>query len=263
MARNIVLLTDFDEEDWFVGTMKGVIQKITPGTNCIDLTHQISPGDIPGASFVLSVSFEYFPQDTVFCAVVDPGVGTERFALAAKIGEFYFVAPDNGILTDVIEKSKADGRRTDFRYISNSTYTLPNASSTFHGRDIFAPVSAHLAGGVSLESFGPECKEPRRINREAPKKADGFWQGEVLYIDRFGNLITNIPIHWVKEAPASYRCEILESSINGLSKTYAEKDPGELVFYPGSSGYLEIGENFGSAAKSTSAIAGSTVVVRF
>jgi hypothetical protein len=245
----IVLLTDFGFRDSYVGVMKGVIRTICRGAEIIDLSHNIMPQDVAEAGFVLSASFRYFPPETIFTCVVDPGVGTERAVLYMRAGGQVFVAPDNGLLS-IIEDEVG---REEVRKVTNSKYFLEEPSYTFHGRDIFAPVAAYLADGLEPSELGPEQRYIRNLRLPRPvRAADGSLRGEIIYIDKFGNLVTNIRAATLqRNVPAPEKdLEVLvkRREVKGLSKAYAEKEEGELMALIGSSGYLEIAVNQGSAA---------------
>jgi hypothetical protein len=186
--RTIALLTDFGIQDNYVGAMKGVILSINSGAILVDITHQIKPGSIRDAAFLLVKTYRYFPKKTVFLVVIDPGVGSERKALAIKTKNYYFVGPDNGVLAWA---AKDDGI-VKVVELKSKRYFLREVSSTFHGRDIFAPVSAYLAKGVVIEKLGPKLKGIKQLDLPQPKIKGNTLRGEVIYIDRFGNLVTNI-----------------------------------------------------------------------
>ncbi len=254
--RIITLLTDFGHQDPFVGVMKGVIAGIAPKAQVIDLCHEVQPFHIGQARFLLSQSRGYFPPKTIHLVVVDPGVGTERRPLVVEAGGQFFIGPDNGVFTDVLELPKARARQ-----IANLEYHLKNVSVTFHGRDIFAPAAAHLASGVTPSKFGPQVNDPVRLALGRPvRTGKRFWVGEVAHIDRFGNLITNLP---VAEFPtlAQRGCVVkvgLEA-IEGPSPNYASGSPGEPLVVVGSSGHLEIAVNQGRADRKLGVAIGSPV----
>jgi S-adenosyl-L-methionine hydrolase (adenosine-forming) len=189
-ARPIVtLLTDFGVQDPYAGIMKGIILGLCPEASLVDLCHEVRPFDIQGASFLLQSAVRCFPEGAIHLAVVDPGVGTERRPILAEIDGRLFVAPDNGILG----YSMASGRRSVVRQLSATEFWRHPVSASFHGRDIFAPVAGHLAAGVSLERFGPIVHDPVRLEIPCPTMdASGAVRGQVIWIDRFGNCITNI-----------------------------------------------------------------------
>ena len=183
----IALLTDFGLNDNFVGVMKGVIYRINPRAKIVDISHQVESHNIREAAFLLRSSYPYFPEGTVFLIVVDPGVGTERKSVIVETEKYLFVAPDNGVLSFLKER---DIKR--IIQITNEEYFLKPVSRTFHGRDIFAPVAAHLSRGEKVEKFGPAIRKIEKLKFPEPQVKNNRLVGEVLYVDRFGNLITNI-----------------------------------------------------------------------
>jgi hypothetical protein len=237
----IALLTDFGNKDWFVGVMKAVILRINPNVNIIDITHEISPQDIQQAGFVLWNAYKFFPDKTIFVCVVDPGVGSERKIIAVETKKYIFIAPDNGLLDFVL--SEVDVLRAV--YVENKNYFLESVSSTFHGRDIFAPVSAYISRGVDLSELGSEVKlkTPKEMFVKVSKVGD--YEGEVVYIDRFGNLITNLMAS--KEFDGEVRLKNL--IIGNISKTYSEVEVDQAVALIDSSGLIEIGVREDNASK--------------
>lgn len=255
-SRIITLLTDFGHQDQFVGVMRGVIAGIAPKARVIDLCHEVQPFQIGQARFLLAQSRAYFPPRTIHVVVVDPGVGSERRPLLVEAGGQYFAGPDNGVFTDLFDLPKVRVRAT-----SNLKYHLKNISPTFHGRDIFAPVAAHLAAGVTPSKFGPQVKDPVRLALGHPiRTGKRFWLGEVAHIDRFGNLITNLP---VEEFPliAQRGCLVKAGleAIEGPSPNYASGAPGAPIVLIGSSGRLEIAVNQGRADRKLGVAIGSPV----
>lgn len=250
MKRIIALITDFGESDYFVGSMKGVILSINPEVEIVDITHNITPFDIFEAGFVLKASFSYFPQKTIFIIVVDPEVGSKRRILLAYYKNYYFITPDNGLLSFVInEKEEAK-----VISVTSSHYFLSRVSNTFHGRDIMAPVSAWLARGINISSFGELCSDWLKLKFPEPMKIDEkSYEGEIIHIDRFGNLITNIPSFilntQVVEKRRGLKVEIGGREIEKFVKNYSEGSVGEPVLVIGSADFLEIGAFLQSAEK--------------
>lgn len=241
----ITLLTDFGLRDPYVGVMKGVILNITPEAAIVDLTHSIPAQDIRQAAFLLSTAIGYFPAGTVHAIVVDPGVGSERRPIAVKSNHAYYVAPDNGVLSLALARQPAE----DIVHLTNSTYWLPRVSTTFHGRDIFAPVAAHIARGIPLNDLGTPIHEIVRLPASPPARCpDGSISGEVQHIDRFGNCITNIPAELLPE-DIQPTVEVAGQSIQDISSTYTAVAPGQALNLIGSSGFLEIAVRNGSAAE--------------
>jgi len=239
----ITLLTDFGQNDVYVGMMKGVILKINHRANIIDLCHQVQPQNLIQAAFLLETSYSYFPQKTIHVVVVDPGVGSRRKIIAAQSSDFFFIAPDNGVLSWALAREK------NLRVVAveNRGYYLPEVSATFHGRDIVAPAAAHLSLGVPLNSFGPAV-EFHELKKPHPRVTKRAIRGQVIHIDRFGNLITNIHRDHLDRLSGQINIRVGSALISGLSHYYAQGRPGALVALIGSSGYLEIGRRDGRAA---------------
>jgi hypothetical protein len=253
----IALLTDFGLKDHYAGVMKGVILRINPAVRIVDISHDVASQDVFGAYFTLANSFAYFPDGTVFAAVVDPGVGTERAVIAVETDRHLFLAPDNGLL-GFLEKEGKIGRIVR---VTNRRYFLEPVSSTFHGRDIFAPVAAHLSLGIDLGELGPPVERLVRLEAPAPKVTrEGVIVGEIISIDRFGNLVTNISGARLPESDA-LEVRIGKKSIRGLSATYGAGRKGALLAIVGSTGNVEISVNQGSAKKKTGARVGDIIRV--
>ncbi len=247
MRRSLITLTtDFGLTDHFVGVMKGVIAKIHPPAQVVDIAHEITAFEIHEAAFLISQTYRYFPGKTVHVIVVDPGVGTSRRPILAEAAGQYFLAPDNGVLSMVYEQQKHK-----VRTVTAERYFLHPLSNTFHGRDIFAPVAAHLAKGTPPAKFGKLITDYLRLQISKPTRTGRrAWTGTILKADRFGNLITNFHIEefpQVFERP--FELAIGPQKVSRLVKTYAEAGFGEPVLVAGSSGYLEVAINQGSAAK--------------
>ncbi|NJL22765.1 MAG: SAM-dependent chlorinase/fluorinase [Leptolyngbyaceae cyanobacterium SM1_3_5] len=242
MTRLLTLLTDFGTRDSYVAVMKGVIVQIDPTLQSIDLTHEIAPQDIHSARFCLMTAYPYFPPETVHVAVVDPGVGSSRRAIALQLENGFLVAPDNGLVSGVLSQFPAVAAVE----LTNSTYWRKGqTSATFHGRDIFAPVGAHLARGVPLTELGNSI-DPRSLTQLSlpdPAKTQDGWTGCIQAIDRFGNLITNIPADVL---PEKWSVLIEKTSIAAVS-TYADRSIGEPLALVGSHGFVEIAINCGNA----------------
>lgn len=240
----IALLTDFGLSDHYVGVMKGVVAGICPAALVIDITHDIPRQDIRTGAFELGVSWRFFPPETIFVAVVDPGVGTNRRALAARVGARTFVAPDNGLLDLVLAEQPA----SQAVELTNPRYARALVSATFHGRDKFAPAAAWLARGTPIDALGDAVELRMRLPWPMPDVAAAEVTGEVLHVDRFGNLITNIHRRiW----PAVVDIDGVRVAGHGpvtLVRAYGEAAPGELVALFGSSEWLEVAVTEGSAA---------------
>jgi len=232
-------MTDFGLRDVYVGIIKGVVAGISPAVKIIDLTHEIPPQDIRAASFCLMTAYPYFPRGTVHLAVVDPGVGTERRAVAIALEEAFLVGPDNGVFTGLLQQKTVK----DAVVLNRSEFWLSrNSGFTFHGRDIFAPVAAHLAAGVSLSRLGVLIDPATLVRFDFPawtETGDGF-SGFVQYIDSFGNLVTNIP--GCRVEGKKWKVKTDDREIPG-GKTYGEVLPGALLALIGSHGFIEIAAN--------------------
>ena len=262
----VTLLTDFGTDDEYVGVMKGVILSLHPDATIVDITHSISPQDVVQAAFSLEAAYPYFPAGTVHLVVVDPGVGTERSIIALKARDQFFVAPDNGVLSPII---KAEMPSTLVR-VENAAYFLGTVSQTFHGRDIIAPVGAHISTGTDLNQLGAmiQANEPVLLNNvDCIVSAGGEIMGKVISIDRFGNLITNIHCHNLQalcpnKNSAAIEIAIRDDVIKGVSKTYAAADAQTPVAVIGSRGYLEIAVAMGNARQYFNVEKGASIRVK-
>src|SRR5512138_3501223 len=194
----LTLTTDFGLRSGFVGIMKGVIYGIAPQVEIVDISHGIAPQDVHEGAFTLWRAAPFFPAGTIHVYVVDPGVGTQRRPLATRLGEQYFVGPDSGMLTPLIEAAERANEPIEFVHLNNPKYWLPKISHTFHGRDIFAPVGAHLANGVPFGALGPRLYNPVRIELPHPEQTDTGWMAHITGIDSFGNLTTDLPASALK-----------------------------------------------------------------
>ena len=252
----ITLTTDFGYTDPFVGIIKGVILRITPDAQIVDLSHGIPPQNIRAAALTLAASVDNFAQGTIHVAVVDPGVGSERRPILVETADHYFVGPDNGVFSLALEGNKSS-KIVD---LSNETYHLLPKSHTFHGRDVFAPVAAHLARGVPVSEFGAPLKDCVRLRWPPVNREEESILGEILYIDRFGNLFTNIRERdLMAVAPKKIRVRLGEIDILGLSTNYAAGQNGEWIAVINSWGLIEIAIFKGSAASRTEAQIGDKV----
>lgn len=251
----ITLTTDFGAADGYVGAMKGVMLSIAPSATLVDISHDIAPGNIQQAAFVLYTAAPYFPPGTIHVVVVDPGVGSARRAIAARTRSATFVAPDNGVLSLCLAE---EDMQVDYRQLSNPAYHR-QVSHTFHGRDIFAPVAAHLLNGVAFDDLGAAVTDPVIVSPPPViHEPGGGARGEVWHVDCFGNLVTTIK---ARDFTPRITVEIAGQRIEGLARTYAERAPGELLALVGSSGHLEIAVRDGSAARRLNARAGTPLRV--
>jgi S-adenosyl-L-methionine hydrolase (adenosine-forming) len=260
--RIITLLTDFGTEDYFVGAIKGVILTRSPKAILVDITHAIPPQNVRAAAFTLSAAYPYFPAGSIHLAIVDPGVGSDRRPILIEAAAHLFVGPDNGLFTLVLEQVPT----ARIRHLTNTAYFLPNPSFTFHGRDIFAPVAAALAAGVSPEDLGPPIQDLVRLETMQCKSAeDGSLAGSIMHIDRFGNCVTNLPWdRWLAlSATKSFRLQVKEFQIRKLARYYSEASvrPGEPFLICGSAGFLEISVQSSSAARELNIKVGDPIVV--
>lgn len=252
----VTLITDFGTADGYVGEMKGVL--VSAGAeDLVDVTHEVARGDVRAGAWALRRIWSRFPEETVHLVVVDPGVGTDRLPVAVGAGDRWFVGPDNGLLTWVVREHRPsvavalDARRAGLDVVSD----------TFHGRDLFAPAAARLAAGHSPESLGRSlsAEELVRLPLSEPVRADGEIRGQVWHVDRFGNLVTNVPVEWLPKEPT---VRIAGREIRGLRRGYGEVQSGELLLTRGSVGTLEISARDASAAGRLGAGRGHAVVVQ-
>ncbi len=256
----VTLTTDFGLKDGNVGVMKGIIWKLAPRAHIADLSHQISPQNIAEAALILSRSAPYFPQDSVHIVVVDPGVGTQRRPIAGRIGEQLFVGPDNGFLTPLLENAEQQNLYTEFIHLNRPQFWLPDVSHVFHGRDIFAPAGGHLASGTPLLALGSQITDLVRLPMPRPQQLPDGYQGEIIHIDHFGNLSTNL-----RQADLAghtrLSIQLRGVEIPGLYHTFGELPPGSLMALIGSTGSLIISLVNGSAAQALSAQLGDPLTV--
>ncbi len=270
----ISITTDFGIRDGYVGTMKGVMAGIAPGIGFIDITQTISPQSVMEAAYVLWTALPYFPSDSVHLVVVDPGVGTQRLAIAAHTAMGYFVGPDNGVFSYIWATAPPD----KIVALTNPKYQLTGVSSTFHGRDIFSPAAAYLASGVELEEFGPEVKNPVQLPIPQVTVMDNVISGSILYVDHFGNCITSIGRLtwsgdklilrnvWRDENELSLKAQDCLVSAAGIElgpirHTFAEVGYKEGLAYAGSEGMLEIATNHGNGAAELGLSTGDPVTI--
>jgi S-adenosyl-L-methionine hydrolase (adenosine-forming) len=258
----ITMTTDFGLKDGNVGVMKGVIAGIAPQAQMIDISHLISPQNIPEAALILLRSAPYFPDGTIHVVVVDPGVGTSRRPIAAQMGGQFYVGPDNGTITLWLERLEAQGQPTAFYHLDRPEHWLPDVSHVFHGRDIFSPVAAHLATGVPIDRLGSPLCDPLRLEMPRPQPTASGLRGEVIYIDHFGNLATNIRAEHLPEGK-EVTVSLSGIIIPGMVDTFGERLPGELIALLGSTGNLIVSVVNGSAADQLHAHPGDPVEVTF
>lgn len=260
-APPITLTTDFGAADPFVGAMKGVIASIHPEARIFDITHQVTPFDVLQGALVVDAATRYWPEGSIHVVVVDPGVGTLRRPLLLQAGNRYFIAPDNGVLSLVLDRNT--GARA--WHITNEQYFVHPVSRTFHGRDVFAPSAAWLARNGRPESFGPEVTDYQRFSLPKPEISEATIRGSILRADHFGNLLTNLR---PEDAPrlaagAAFRLRAGNAQVTRCVNTFGEAPAGEPCLLLGSSGYFEICVNRGSAAQSTGAAPGAAFTLEF
>ncbi len=255
----ITLLTDFGTKDHYVASMKGVILKINPQCRLIDITHQVSPHDIREGAFILASAYSYFPKGTMHLAVVDPGVGGARKPLLLVTPNYCFVGPDNGLFTMVSRKESVE----QIIALDKRKYHLSKVSTTFHGRDIFAPVAAHLSLGVKPSALGHKIDSVSWLGFEGPFIREDKLLGEILHVDTFGNLVSNIDegrfFRFTRRRPFVIRAG--GKTIPGLKKGYWEGKKGEPIALFGSGGFLEISVREGNAQKALKVKRGDPIVI--
>lgn len=258
-VRVISLLTDFGTADAYAGVMHGVIAGIAPWVRVVDLTHEVAPQDVTGAAFLLDTAAPYFPPGTIHVCVVDPGVGSSRRILCVTTARATFLAPDNGLLTRVLDR---EGAGAVVRSVENRALFLPEVSRTFHGRDVFAPVAARLATGLDPAEVGPVVHDPVRLPLPPDRRlAAGRVVGEVVHVDRFGNLVTNLLTAGLGRSVAAAR--VGGTDVPGpVSDTYAERPEGAVLLITGSTGHLEVSVRGGSARERLGVGRGAAVEVR-
>ena len=243
----ITLLTDFGHEGGFAAALKGVILSINPDVQCVDITHQIGPQNVFEGAFTLFVNYRFFPKGTIHVAVVDPGVGSHRKILCVRTPSGIFIGPDNGIFTPILDREK----KAEVYEMINPRLFLPVISNTFHGRDKMAPAAAHLSKKFPIKKVGPRLKNWKKINFDRPRIQKNGIQGRVISIDRFGNLITNITGHDLDCLGAQKNLSVCikDRSISKIARFFSEVPKGHLLAIVGSSNFVEIARNLGSAAE--------------
>jgi len=260
MSPIITLTTDFGDSSPYVAVMKGVILCIHPAARIVDLSHQIRPQDLRHASYFLGTAIPYFPPDTIHVCVVDPGVGGERSAIYLEAGGHKLLGPDNGLFTGVCQHL---GEPTTLRKLANPHLWRQPVSNTFHGRDIFAPVAAQLSQGLSPEELGPVATDLVKLTSHSAVCWQNRCEGEIQFIDDFGNLITNIRAGLVKSLPLKISLgKEAEHSLRWVN-TYADAGPGEMVCLFSSDGFFEIAEVNGSAARRLNVNVGLAINLTF
>ena len=252
----ITLTTDFGLSDHYVAVMKGVIANINPNATLIDICHQIPAHGIAEAAFTIAQSYQYFPPDTTHLIVVDPGVGSNRKILLVEIPDHRFIVPDNGILSQIFE------RVTDYQVwsVDIHRFALDPMSETFHGRDILAPVAAHVATGKASSEFGQLFKNPKQLPPTKPKAiSKGHWQGTVLSIDHFGNIVTSFPNRMISKEDQKFLLQIGEVEITSSIQKYYQGSKNKIFCIAGSSGYIEVSLRETSAERRCNVTIGESI----
>ena len=256
----ITLTTDYGTNDHLVGVLKGVILRILPNASIVDINHHVVPFDVLDGALTIAAAYRYFPARTVHMVVVDPGVGTARRPILVNADQFYFVAPDNGVLSLIYERESA----VSVRHITSEHYFLNPVSNTFHGRDIFAPVAAWMAKTYQTEAMGEEISDYVKFALPRPKSAGTAKKGLVLRVDSFGNLVTNFTAEDLPQgagAEGKIKLQVAGKPVEKLAQTFAQGAAGEPVALVGSSGFLEIAVNKGQAARVLGANRGAEVIL--
>jgi S-adenosylmethionine hydrolase len=245
------LLTDFGLTDYYVAAVKGTVLRLAPGTTLVDVSQDVPAGDVETASFLLAAAFPSFPAGTVHLAVVDPGVGSERRILAARVASSYLLAPDNGLLTPLLDRIE------EIRSVDRTDIFLASPGQTFHGRDRFAPTAAWLLRGEPFAALGPLVDDPVRLPAPPPRRAEDQILGRVAHVDRYGNLVTDIPFAWLPAGPC--QIEVADWTTGRRTTCYAEIPAGEAAFLSGSLGTVELSLNGASLAERWGVTRGTAV----
>lgn len=249
------MTTDFGLRDWYVGCMKGVILQINPNANIVDVSHLCSSQDVLKGSFILAHA-DYFPEGTIHIAIIDPGVGSDREAVIVKLSNNqFYVCPNNGLLSFLLQKYSV----VEAFVIENPNYIRSTVSNTFHGRDVFAPAAAHLSLGESLSNFGRPVNEIKQLSIAQPKISEAVIQGEIIYIDKFGNLISNIHKSMLQSKIISGA--VANHTINNIGCKYSDVDPGASLILFSSEDYIEVSINQGNAQMTFSAFISSPITL--
>jgi S-adenosylmethionine hydrolase len=254
------ITTDFGITNGFVGVMKGVIYGIAPDVKIVDISQLISAQNVLEGAYAMWRAAPFFPPGSVHVGVVDPGVGTKRRPIGARLGDQLFIAPDNGLLTPLILDAERNGKAVEFVHLDNPKYWLPKVSNTFHGRDIFAPTGAHLAAGVPLGELGTPITDPIRLDMPRPEKTKNGWMAHVTIIDIFGNLTTDLPAKAL-DGRRDVLIRIRGHEVDGIIDSYGHREIGDLVAVVDSEYYIEIAVVNGSAQKKLGAEIGDVVEV--
>jgi S-adenosylmethionine hydrolase len=260
MTRLITVMTDFGLRDGFTAVMKGVIWRIAPDVNIVDVSHLIGPQNVREGALVFGRGAIFYPDNTIHICVVDPGVGTARRPMAAQFGTQYYVGPDNGLITFLHARAQREGWPMAFVHLDKPQYWLPEISNVFHGRDIFAPVAAHLANGRTLDDVGSRLDDPILFPFASMEKTANGLHGEIIHTDHFGNIITSIRATDLAGV-GDVQVSLHGITINGLVRTFGDRLPGEVVALIGSSGDLCVAVTNGNAAETLGAKVGDSIEV--
>lgn len=257
----VSLTTDFGLSDFDAGVLSGVILSIAPRARIAELTHQITPFNILEGAVILGRCAPFFPEGSIHVAVVDPGVGTTRRGLAARLGRQFFVGPDNGLCTLMARQAAEEGLPSRYFSLDRPQFWLPDITQVFHGRDVFAPAAAHLAAGVPIEEIGSPVENPVMLDLPEPTPTETGWRGTILHIDHFGNLTSNLNATHLDRA--IQEVHICGKTITGMHATYGSAPPGTAIGLIDDSGWLEIAVSQGSAENLLGASVGAEVEVVF
>lgn len=260
-ASLIVMMTDFGTEHWYDAAMKGEILRRAPHAMILDLSHEVPRHSVEQGAFILHCAVDSFPRRTIFCCVVDPGVGSGRRGLVGWVGEYGYVGPDSGLITPLLDRSD----KFVLGEIKSTTFRNERVSATFHGRDVFAPAAARLVLGDDPRMAGPRVKDPVRLPAFTAKDTGEGIEGRVMLTDHFGNAITNIDMSVFGDRLSGRKFELSVQSLklNHLDAVYSEKQPGQALCYCGSSGFLELAVNYDSAAAKYGISVGDPVSIHF
>jgi S-adenosylmethionine hydrolase len=258
----ITLMSDLGLKDGNVAVMKGIIWQIAPSAQIVDICHLIQPQNIQEAALIIYRAALYFPPNSIHVIVVDPGVGTSRRPIAAKIGTQYFICPDNGVLTLFLDDADNHSCVIESVHLDKSQFWLPEVSYVFHGRDIFAPIAAHLFNGLELSAIGSRINDLKRFKFPYAIRVGNGWQGEIIYIDNFGNIVTSI-LKPQAEMQNKIIIKLCGVEIHGFVNTFGEKLPGETITFFGCDNKLIIAIVNGNAARKISANIGDSVEMTF
>lgn len=257
----IAIITDFGDQDFFTASMKGVISSINPDAKIIDITNKVPHFDISAGAFILKVSYKHFPSGTIFIVVVDPGVGTSRRIIIAETPDYYFIAPDNGVLSWIMDENET----LTVREVNSDHYFLQEKGRTFEGRDKMSPIAAWLAKDINLDNFGPVINDYNKISIERPEREGNKVWGRIIYQDGFGNLITNISekeyLDLAQDADKSKFILSIQEKEIPVRESYQSVEKGQLLSILSGQGYIEVAKREGSAAAETKSKPGDPVML--